>query len=888
VANVCAKRQPSPSSLPEKTMSRIRLIQLLIWFALCITAEAQLKSRPPQFPPVPSSQYTLLSLPFDWKKTIIHGDGTLAYDYGPGGYSVPGTMVSIGMKGIASSVTAQYFEDPRIPIANTELLAGGTRIHLRSMTLIPEPGPDDPARPFVVGRVKRLQSAVGSVGWAQPRRQADPAFRDVAWGTNRPILYRVRIEPGGRRKVALGICDAKSYGTRTLSFQVEGAEPVLFNTDLSWPVNEPASFTFDAHDTDGDGELAIEVHGWKLARDPNVILNVLWVFPAGSVIDSVALIRGALSGQAEVYYDCGTELEQRAQAPRMDGIIAEFDGDTRNPVVSVNTRRVCVFDSTRGALLYDGHPFILTNPRTVRATLTGSTWDLELPSGTRKADVVVVHGGRNLEGMKFAPDLGREQQKVEKYWKTRADIPDGKITVPDSLVQAVMDVNIRNIYQCADINDGYPVFGPGPTVYRGIWLYDILFAGEPLLLLGDIDRVTRYFDLAFTFQELDGRFHQMRPHDQIGETGLALVAMSRYAEITGDTAWLRRNFDRMRESVRWLQTARAMTLTDSVQANDGLLPSGFVDGGIAGSTSDYGSVLISLCGLERAIGAAELLGFREEKVRWERIFSEFFGSFLRAAKRDARHDRFGNLYIPVAVGDTSTLTPPQRGQWGFTTFMRLGKFFHGYDAFLDSLVDGNLAMLEGAMQEGLVVDVGWLSGAVWSWYSAMQSLTYVWRQDFRRAHAMLDALLAHAATLGTWVEEQQVRTVGTRTAGDAADAEASAFYINLIRHLLLYERGDTLEVFEGVPDEWFTYLRPLELRALPTTFGDMTLRLTFSPDGGSGTLVIAPIDGHGKKGSARLHLGALRRLGFRLEDGRQLSDQYVVEWGDPITMRFRR
>ncbi len=859
-----------------------------IWFALFATAEAQLKSHHPQFPPVPSSQYTLLNLPFDWKKTIIHGDGTLAYDYGPGGYSVPGTTVSIGMKGTASSVSSQYFEEPRIPIVTTELLAGRTRIHLRSMTLIPDPGPDDPAEPFVFGRVARLQSAVGSVGWAQPRREADPAFRNVAWGTNRPVLYRIAVEPGARRTVALGICDAKSYGTRTLLLQVEGAEPVLFNTDLSWPVNEPASFIFDAQDADGDGKVAVEVHGWKLARDPNTILNVLWVFPAGSVIDSAALIRGELSQRAEIYYDCGTEFERRAQAPRMDGIIAEFDGNRVNPVISVNTRRVCAFDSTQGALLCDGRPFILSNPRAVRSTRSDGTWELELPSGTRKAEVVVVHGGGNLEGIESAPHLGLEQQRVEEYWRSNVDLPDRKIIVPDSLVQAVLDVNIRNIYQCADVSGRYPVFGPGPTVYRGIWLYDILFIGEPLLFLGDRAGVDRYFDLAFTFQEPDGRFHQMRPYDQIGETGLALVAMSRYGEITGDTVWLRRNFGRMRQAVGWLQAARGLTLSDSLHTNEGLLPSGFVDGGIAGSTSDYGSVLISLTGIERAIRVATLLGFQEEAVQWKRFFSDFLDSFLRAARRDARHDHLGNMYIPVAVGDTSTTTPPQRGQWGFTTFMRLGKFFHAYDSLLDSLVEGNLAMLEGAMQEGLVVDVGWLSGAVWSWYSGMQALTYVWKRDYTKARAMLNALLDHAGILGTWVEEQQVRTVGTRTAGDAADTESSAFFINLIRHLLVYERGDTLELLEGVPDRWFAHLRPLELRSLPTECGDVTLKLSFSGDGRSGSLVVAPIDGRGATGKARIHLAVLRTLGFHREDGRQLDDASVVGWGEPFTLRFRR
>ncbi|MDH3252311.1 MAG: hypothetical protein OEM41_05920, partial [Ignavibacteria bacterium] len=130
--------------------------------------------------------------------------------------------------------------------------------------------------------------------------------------------------------------------------------------------------------------------------------------------------------------------------------------------------------------------------------------------------------------------------------------------------------------------------------------------------------------------------------------------------------------------------------------------------------------------------------------------------------------------------------------------------------------------------------------------------------------------------------------VGTRTAGDAANAEASGFFVNLIRHLLVYERGDTLELLEGVPDEWFSQLRPLELQALPTHFGDVTLRLSFSADQRSATLAVSPINGRGRKGTARLHLAALRRLGFMQNDGTPVPDEVLMSWNSPYSLSLRR
>jgi hypothetical protein len=243
--------------------------------------------------------------------------------------------------------------------------------------------------------------------------------------------------------------------------------------------------------------------------------------------------------------------------------------------------------------------------------------------------------------------------------------------------------------------------------------------------------------------------------------------------------------------------------------------------------------------------------------------------------------------LPISVGDTATHSP-QKGQYAFLLPLRYAKFFHQHDALLDSIVSGNLAMLDATTKEGLITSSGWLNNGVWPWLGGIHGLAHELYGNHTRAHDLLYAYANHAAPVGTWVEEQHIRDTGTATAGDVSNAEASAVFIHLVRVLLVRERLDDLELLAGVPEEWLVPNAKIELNEIWTDFGPVTMRLSMSSDGKLVSLFIAPIDGRDHQGKPLVFLHALQRLGFVKANGEALPNVLIGEWKKPISMRFKK
>jgi len=837
----------------------------------------------------PARYYSALCLPYDWIKTVVTTRGGLGYDFGPGGpYSVPLTEITFGVPDTLLPVRRQHFEQAAIPIAVTELGSRNLRMRQQAFAITPSQ-PYRPASDYDDGTVRRLHGLAGAVGWAAPIVEADPAFRNVAWGTIRPLQYRVRVAQGAKKQVALGICEGgKQKGARLLELRVEGAAPRTIDPVEDDQKNLPYVFLFNGQDENNDGELAIAVHASPRSPDPNVYLNAFWIFSESTPVSAAAILRGALSSQAEVYFDCGREMEWQAPAPRLDALIADFSGDQVAPLIKLTTPRALAYDSTTGVLKTDGLPYLLSRPAPVAATRKDKQWVLQLPAGTQHAELIVVHGRKLRESVRAVPDLRQARQRAQDWWRSTTPIPFGKIILPDSGLQYVLDANLRNMYQIADVIAGVPQFQPGPSVYRGLFLYDILFMGEPLAILGDTATVRRYIETALPYQQDSGQIRVMQPHPQLSETALFILTVCWYAELTHDQAWLARQFGAIQKGVRWLQNTREQTLVDPAAPNYGLMTAGFLDGGIAGMIADYSSVLFALTALEKAIAAAQWLHQNAEAEQWQRLYDDFMTSFRHAARRDLRRDRSGNLYLPITVADTSTSIPPQRGQWGFMVPLRYGRLFQGSEAFLDTLIDGNLAMMQQTLREGLVVDSGWLKNGVWSWFGNMHALTWLWRRDYEKAYDMMYATANHANPFGTWVEEQHTRDAGAGTSGDISNGEASAYFVNLAIHLLMYERENQVELLAGVPPAWYKPGAKIELNEVLTKFGGLSLRATISANGHSGSITIDSRPSGHATGDLVLFLSGLQQQGYRDARGRPLPENLAVKWGKRFQLNFSK
>jgi hypothetical protein len=701
-----------------------------------------------------------------------------------------------------------------------------------------------------------------------PPAGTDPSFRSVAWGANRPIRYRVQVPRGSKRLIALGFCEPYK-GTRRarlLSLQVEGASHLTIDPMPDAIRNTPYVYLFDGMDRDRDGWLTIEVHASPDSPDPNITLNTFWVFPAKSEITPEDVISGAARPRAEVIHECGSEWEQWAPMTRRDMLVATTTGGTP-PVLIIRSRRSMTFDGRTGTVSSGETPFVLTQPQATGATRSGDTLTLHFAPGTRHAEAVVCTGRPAMAGSDSMPEARQERDRAITWWTTRSSIPAVNMHVPDARLQYLLGTSIRNIYEIRERVDGGIQYQPGPTVYRGLWLGDAFLSGSISLMLGDTASMREAMERGIRFQGTSGQFIVLRPATALGETPLFLATMFRYAAFVGNDAWLRDHWQVVRNGISWMEDIHRHTYDEPGAPYAGLMPPGFVDGGISHKSADYGTVWWVLVALEEAIDAAQRLGYSREAAHWSEFRNSMIEPVKRAIRRDMKTDDHGREYLPITIGDTTRGITPQRGQFAFLLPLPYTDIFYSDDPDIQRAVKSTITMLDSTTREGVIAGSGWMQDGIWAWLGGVHSLAHLYRGNGAQAYALLQAYADHASPFGTWVEEQQPKVIGTRTSGDMSDAEASAFFVQAVRSFIVRERGTTLHLLDGIPPTWLVAGARTSITNGGTLFGPVSLDLSVSADGKTATIRLAPVPGRSHRDRMVLHLESLHSAGFRPASG---------------------
>jgi hypothetical protein len=305
----------------------------------------------------------------------------------------------------------------------------------------------------------------------------------------------------------------------------------------------------------------------------------------------------------------------------------------------------------------------------------------------------------------------------------------------------------------------------------------------------------------------------------------------RHARLTGDKAWLREVWPKVERGFAFIRKMRQMASAEPNAPNAGLIPAGFSDGGLGGVRAEYTNIYWTLAGMRAAVEAAQWLDNRSQAGDWQSEYDDFLAVFRRAADRDMRTDLRGNRYLPIRMTDIANIAP-QRAQWAFLHAVFPGKVF----APDDPLVRGNMAMLEGVEQEGLVYGTGWIADGLWNYFGSFYAHAWLWIGRGDKAAQTLYAFANHASPLLCWREEQMPLGKGQHQVGDMPHNWASAEFIRLARHCLALERGRDLHLCEGLPASWIQPNAITRLRHVETDFGPMSLELKVAGDARSAEL----------------------------------------------------
>jgi hypothetical protein len=445
-------------------------------------------------------------------------------------------------------------------------------------------------------------------------------------------------------------------------------------------------------------------------------------------------------------------------------------------------------------------------------------------------------------------DWARRALERERAFWDRLELMPRRIEVADPRIQDLLISSSRNILQAREIEHGAPVMHVGPTIYRSFWLVDGHFLLEAARYLGFDDAADAGLAAVLRRAKADGSIREFDQYPNIKETAVAIATLVRQTELSGDLGRLRSAWPIVRAGVAHIEQLRQRAEMLPVDHPlHGLMPEAFADGGVAGCRAELSTAVWTLAGLRYAIVGAELLREKHDVSRFSagyealrQAFERSAGGLRRALPGSTAH------YLPMCppesgshqflVGASADEVPrwreiqPESATWALCHAIWPGEVFAPDAVWVRDL----LALFDARDDEqGIPATTGWLSyRSVWAYAASFAAHVWLYAGRPDKAVDYLYALANHAFPTRVWREEQSLSASGNRQVwGDMPHNWASAEFIRLVRHLIVFERGDDLELLPGVPEEWMRPGAQIVLDHSPTRFGAINLAFESDHDG---------------------------------------------------------
>jgi len=554
-----------------------------------------------------------------------------------------------------------------------------------------------------------------------------------------------------------------------------------------------------------------------------------------------------LTGLTVEIYDRRKNFEPRSTAParvifaveNQPKILEGFSDEDDSPLVEDEN----LPGPGDVAFLSDPGRLIPTHPSGFRPCSAFGTEPSVLRKGeTFKGAIIIPQNYQDIQELDFA--WARQAYQDSKQAWENARLLNLPVHIPDAAVMDMLTACARNILQAREMRDGLPVFQVGPTIYRGLWVVDGHFILEAAQYLGYQAEAFRGVDTLLKRAEPDGSIAIFKFHTK--ETGISLFTLVRQCELMGDYLRLRELWPVIQKGVAFIEALReeAYALPADSPCYR-LLPMSFGDGGLGGRRGEYTTVFWILTGLISVARAARRLGFEEDARRFQTDYDQLLVDFRVAAARDMRSLPDSTPYLPMCmpgsgdhiyipnysqpVPDYLRLTAAS-GTWAFCHAIYPGEVFDAGDPLVQNL----LKLFDQVDdEEGIPAFTGWLPyHALWNYQASFAAHTWLYAGRGDKALEYLYAFANHASTTRVWREEQSFsNTEEGQHWGEMPHNWASAEFIRLVRHLVIFEKGEGLDLLAGIPAAWRKPGDVVSFGSTPTRFGPISLRLETKSDG---------------------------------------------------------
>lgn len=475
-------------------------------------------------------------------------------------------------------------------------------------------------------------------------------------------------------------------------------------------------------------------------------------------------------------------------------------------------------------------------------------YEFDLAAGASQEIRIAMpfHGWTGSPRPNLAPDesaayVTAAHAATRRTWESMLDRFSVKLPPAAQPVIDTIKSNLAYIF----INQDGPRIQPGSRNYQRSWIRDGSLTSTALLELGLKDEVRAYADWYAGFQFPSGKVpcvvdaNGADPTDEHDSHGQLIYLIMQVYHYTHDAAWLRTRWENVTRAVRHIQDLRARRQTDlyrhgtpEQQACYGLVPESIShEGYSAKPMHSYWDDFFILRGLKDATTIAGILGEKDAAAAFAAERDDFAKDLY--ASIDRARQNLDIDFIPgcVELGDldaTSTTIALAPGyELGRLPQPALQRTFDRYYEKFLRRRDGPQDWYDLTPYENRVIG----------------SFVLLGQKD--RSTAVLDYFmgLRRPAGWNHWAEVVFPDPKTPKMIGDMPHTWCGSDFIRSVRMMFVYERetDEALVLAAGIPDAWVTDPAGVEVRGLPTYYGNLDYTLKSRPAAAAGTEVVATI-----------------------------------------------
>jgi hypothetical protein len=689
------------------------------------------------------------------------------------------------------------------------------------------------------------------VGYIDPRAQPvgiflapilDPASMEwdpslysarVSWGKE-PVGYSLRCPPGERYVIYLGIIKLPKLGNTWIAgspirqvsmLGVEGASAVrVDSSDLA----APALFLFDAYDENHDGLIEIRSSPPPEIEGAVATLSSIWVFAAGTSVDTKLLLRGKLPNAPLHHVDVGGS----AVSWYIDVIANE---DWSFSYVDISSERII----PAGGKAEFWAVLPVNHRGEVFPTGGARAWR-EADEGTPAYESRVQ---KRLAVAQFAaasPDKALD--KVRAYWAALLS-PGARVAVPEKSV-----VDLARTSHCYFQILRYPITSECAVPMGGDALdyYDFSERDSAYEIAG-MDAMGRHAQ-AESFLNIylarrgelknerwplgqDAQGKWMTRGGEEDTEGFVLWALGEHYMLSRDKAWLSRAWPWIKRGLEYIRRTRAAAIAsipDPADPRHGLWLPG--SGEMMANEPSYWywyNYLIET-GLRYGVVEAEAMG----ELEYARALREEHSDFVGCIRRSMRQ-RFNRLDYRRGI-----LPGRANGAQLLDVALSQGSLFpsHSLDPH-DPMVTLSLAYTDAvAWARSGSLPVIWFGSngrGIWPALTGDYAMMHLRRAEPEKVVDCFYAMLSTCGRINGWGEVMSWDN-GISTGGQPY-MWANGIFLVLLRNMLLHEAGEWLDaapagpkelwICAATPRKWIHEKAGIVVEHAPTYFGPVSFSL---------------------------------------------------------------